>query len=148
LLGQKKWSNADLEDLLYHRSGLLGVSGTSPDTRVLLADQSPAAAEAIDLFALRIAGEIGRMGATLGGIDTFVFTAGIGEHQADIRARVVKRLAWLGAELDLEANAANAFVISRDSSRIAIYVVATNEEQVIADEASAIIGQDRSMSDN
>jgi acetate kinase len=140
LWGQRKLSHADVEDMLYHKSGLLGVSGTSADTRVLLADQSPEAAEAIDLFTLRIAGEIGRMCATLGGIDTLVFTAGIGEHQPDIRAKVLKRLAWLGANIEPGANASNAFVISSDASRLATYVIATNEEQVIADEALENIG--------
>lgn len=140
LWGQRKLSHADVEDMLYHKSGLLGVSGTSADTRVLLADQSPEAAEAIDLFTLRIAGEIGRMCATLGGIDTLVFTAGIGEHQPDIRAKVLKRLAWLGANIEPGANASNAFVISGDGSRLATYVIATNEEQVIADEALENIG--------
>lgn len=141
LIGQKKMAYADVEDLLYHRSGLLGVSGTSADTRVLLADHSPEAAEAIDLFTLRIAGEIGRMASTLGGIDTLVFTAGIGEHQPDIRAKVVERLGWLGGRIDAAANAKNAFVISEADSRLAIHVVATNEEQVIADEALSIVGR-------
>ena len=141
LLGQKKLSYADVEDILYHRSGLLGISGTSADARVLLADSRPEASEAIDLFALRIAGEIGRICSTLGGLDMLVFTAGIGEHQPEIRAKIVERLAWLGAELNPAANADNAFGISGDSSRIAIHVIATNEEQVIADETLAIIGQ-------
>ncbi|QYA03515.1 acetate/propionate family kinase [Rhizobium sp. B21/90] len=141
LIGQKKMAYAEVEDLLYHRSGLLGVSGTSADTRALLADDRPEAAEAIDLFALRIAGEIGRMASTLGGVDTLVFTAGIGEHQAAIREKIVTRLAWLGAQIDASANAENVFVISKAESRIAIHVVATNEEQVIADEALSIIGR-------
>jgi acetate kinase len=141
LLGQKKLSYADVEDILYHRSGLLGISGTSADARVLLADSRPEASEAIDLFALRIAGEIGRICSTLGGLDMLVFTAGIGEHQPEIRAKIVERLAWLGADLNPAANADNAFGISGDSSRIAIHVIATNEEQVIADETLAIIGQ-------
>jgi acetate kinase len=141
LLAQKKLSIDQLEDMLYHRSGLLGVSGTSADTRALLADDRPEAAEAVELFTLRIAGEVGRMCATLDGIDSLVFTAGIGEHQPEIRARVAKRLAWLGAEIDPQANAENAFVISRPASRIGVYVLPTNEEQVIADEAMAIIGE-------
>jgi acetate kinase len=141
LIGQKKLPYAEVEDMLYHKSGLLGVSGTSADTRVLLADEGPEAAEAIALFVLRIAGEIGRMCATLGGIDTLVFTAGIGEHQPEIRAKIIQRLAWLGADMDPAANADNAVVISRDGSRVVTYVIATNEEQVIADETLAIIDQ-------
>lgn len=148
LIGQKNLSCAEVEDLLYHKSGLLGVSGTSADTRKLLTDQRPEAAEAIDLFTLRIAGEIGRMCATLGGIDRLVFTAGIGEHQPEIRAKIAKRLAWLGVDIDPAANANNALVISSDSSRVATHVIATNEEQVIADETLAILGEHSSTSDN
>jgi acetate kinase len=141
LIGQRKLRYDDVEDLLYHKSGLLGVSGVSADTRALLADKRPQSAEAIELFALRIAGEVGRMCATLGGLDTLVFTAGIGEHQPEIRGRVVDRLKWLGADIEPDANIANAFAIGRDGCRVATYVIATNEEQVIADEALAIIGR-------
>ena len=112
LAGQRKQSFKEIEDLLYHRSGLLGVSGISADTRDLLKDGRPEARQAIDLFTLRIAGEIGRMAATLGGLDAIVFTAGIGEHQPEIRAGVAKRLSWLGFAIDEKANAANDFTIS------------------------------------
>lgn len=128
-----------LEDFLYHQCGLAGVSGVSGDTRVLLKNDGPAAREAIDLFCLRIAGETARLAATLGGIDAFVFTAGIGENQAEIRARVVERLGWLGAEIDKTANAENRTVISTPLSRINVLVVPTDEEQVIAEEALALI---------
>lgn len=141
LLDQKKMSYAELEDMLYHKSGLLGVSGKSADTRALLKDDSPEAGEAIDLFVLRIAGEIGRMASTLGGIDTLVFTAGIGEHQPEIREKVLERLVWLGVDIDPDANADNAFRISTGESRVSAYVIATNEEQVIADEVLAILGR-------
>ncbi|PDT16425.1 acetate kinase [Rhizobium sp. J15] len=142
LAGEKKQSFREIEDLLYHRSGLLGVSGISADTRDLLKDGRPEAREAIDLFTLRIAGEIGRMAATLGGLDAIVFTAGVGEHQPEIRAGVAKRLSWLGLALDEKANAANGFAISTRGSRIAVHVIATNEEQVIADEALSILRGD------
>ncbi|MGO6985713.1 acetate/propionate family kinase [Rhizobium leguminosarum] len=139
LAGQRKQSFEEIEDLLYHRCGLLGVSGISADTRGLLKDGRPEARQAIDLFTLRIAGEIGRMGATLGGLDAIVFTAGIGEHQPAIRAGVAKRLSWLGLAIDEKANAANDFTISTRESRIAAHVVATDEEQIIAEEALSVL---------
>ncbi|MFS2176593.1 acetate/propionate family kinase [Rhizobium pisi] len=142
LAGEKKQSFREIEDLLYHRSGLLGVSGISADTRELLKDERPEARQAIDLLTLRIAGEIGRMTATLGGLDAVIFTAGIGEYQPEIRAGVAKRLSWLGLAIDEKANAANDFTISTGESRIATHVIATNEEQVIADEALSILRGD------
>ncbi|RUM09134.1 acetate/propionate family kinase [Rhizobium chutanense] len=142
LAGERKQSFEEIEDLLYHRSGLLGISGISADTRELLKDERPAAREAIDLLTLRIAGEIGRMAATLNGVDTVVFTAGIGEHQPEIRTGVAKRLSWLGLAIDEKANAANDFTISTGESRIAAHVIATDEEQVIADEALSILRGD------
>ncbi|MEZ2132812.1 MULTISPECIES: acetate/propionate family kinase [unclassified Sinorhizobium] len=139
LLMQKHRPLHDVEDMLYHRSGLLGVSGISADTRDLLKDARPEAREAIDLFTLRIAGEIARLAATLGGLDAVVFTAGIGEHQPEIRAAVCHRLEWLGLTIDAAANAANAATISTSVSRIAAFVIPTDEEQVIADEAKSIL---------
>ncbi|WP_017968070.1 acetate/propionate family kinase [Rhizobium leguminosarum] len=140
LAGERKQSFAEIEDLLYHNAGLLGVSGISADTRDLLKDGRPQAHQAIDLFTLRIAGEIGRMAATLNGLDAVVFTAGIGEHQPKIRAGVAKRLVWLGLTIDEKANAANGFIISARESRIAAHVIATDEEQIIADEALTVFG--------
>lgn len=128
-----------LEQFLYHECGLLGVSGVSGDTRVLLEDHRPEAAEALDLFCLRIAGEIGRLCSTLGGLDAIVFTAGIGENQPEIRSRVAQRLKWLGVELDEKANAANATAIGSMAARIEILVIPTDEEQVIADEAIFVL---------
>ncbi|NNH62386.1 acetate/propionate family kinase [Rhizobium laguerreae] len=140
LARERKQSFAEIEDLLYHHAGLLGVSGISADTRDLLKDGRPEAHQAIDLFTLRIAGEIGRMAATLNGLDAVVFTAGIGEHQPEIRAGVAKRLVWLGLTIDEKANAANGFTISARESRIAAHVIATDEEQIIADEALTVFG--------
>lgn len=138
LLGPAGYTLADVEDTLYHRCGLLGVSGISADSRELLASDRPEAREAIDLFALRIAGEIARLAATLGGLDGIVFTAGIGENQPQIRAVVAARLGWLGLALDSAANEANAYAISAGTSRIGAFVIPTDEEQVIADEALSL----------
>lgn len=141
LLGPLDQKLAEVEDTLYHRSGLLGVSGISADSRELLTSDRPEAREAIALFTFRIAGEMCRLAATLGGVDALVFTAGIGEHQPPIRAGICDRLAWLGLELDPAANATDAETISTHSSRIAAYVIPTNEEQVIADEAFSILNE-------
>ncbi len=129
---------AEMEELLYHRSGLLGVSGISADSRVLLQSEQPEAMEALALSTFRIAGEIARLGTTLGGLDTLVFTAGIGEHQPAIRSAVCERLAWLGVVLDETANRDNAPTISAPSSRVAVLVLPTDEEQVIATEALSV----------
>lgn len=93
-----------LSDLLYHRSGLFELSGISGDTRDLLECNTPQAREALEVFTLRIAGEIARLASTLGGLDSLIFTAGIGEHQPEIRALVCRRLSWLGIQLDTSAN--------------------------------------------
>ncbi len=126
---------ADLEDMLYHRSGLLGVSGISPDSRDLLASEAPEAKEALELFTLRIAGEAARLAATMGGLDAMVFTAGVGEHQPAIRADICSRLMWLGIDLDPAANATNHAIITSAASRIPVIIIPTDEEQVIASEA-------------
>jgi len=130
----------EIEDLLYHRSGLLGVSGISADSRELLESDEGQAKEAIELFTFRIAGEIARLGTTLGGLDTLVFTAGIGEHQPAIRADICTRLMWLGIDLDPEANAGIRPVISSPASRLTVLVLPTDEEQVIATDALRIAG--------
>jgi acetate kinase len=129
----------DIEDMLYRRSGLLGVSGLSDDIRVLLASDEPHAREAVELFVYRIAIEAGGMAAALGGVDGLVFTAGIGEHSATIRAMVCERLAWLGLDLDAGANAAGAERISTPHSKIDARVIATDEEVVIARHTRAVI---------
>ena len=98
-----------LEQLLYHQSGLLGVSGISNDMRTLLASDDPHAQEAIELFVYRVGREIGSLAAALGGLDALVFTGGIGEHSAVIRAKVCHQAAWLGLELDDSANEADSY---------------------------------------
>lgn len=141
LLNQQNMSADEVTDMLYHRSGLFGVSGISGDCRDLLASDAPEAKQAIDLFITRIAGEITRQATSLGGLDAIIFTAGIGEHQPEIRALIARKLQWLGVELDDVANNNNAFCISTQSSKIAAFMLATDEERVIAAETLAILNQ-------
>ena len=121
-----------IEKLIYQQSGMLGVSGVSSDMRVLLESKDPRAKVAVDLFVYRIGRELGSLAAALGGIDALVFTAGIGEHAAPIRSRVCRQAAWLGVELDAQANAGHGPRISSAASRVAAWVVPTNEELMIA----------------
>lgn len=137
-LGPLGKSVEEVEDMLYYKSGLLGVSGVSGDIRELVNDGGDQAREAIDLFTLRVAGEIGRLASTLGGLDALVFTAGIGENQPLVRERIAERLLWLGVELDAAANDRNALRISSDASRIAVHVIPTDEEQMIAEECLSV----------
>jgi acetate kinase len=128
-----------LEKLLYHESGLLGVSGISSDMRALLASGDAHAAEAVDLFVYRIVRELGSLAAALGGLDALVFTAGIGENAPLIRARVCRAAAWLGIELDESANARGASCISRAGSPASAWVLPTNEELMIALHTRAVL---------
>ncbi len=123
---------AALTRLLYKESGLLGVSGLSADMAALLASPAPEAQEAVALFNHRVVREVGALTAVLGGLDALVFTAGIGEHAAPVRAAVVQALGWLGLQLDAEANARHATVISPPGSRVSVLVVPTNEEAMLA----------------
>lgn len=132
LMEQKKMDAAALTKLLYKESGLLGVSGISQDMRVLLESDALEAREAVDLFCYRIAIEIGALAAAAQGLDALVFTGGIGEHAAHIRAQVVQRAAWLSLELDERSNNEHARRIDSPNSRVAIAVVPTNEERMIA----------------
>jgi len=120
-----------IEDMLYRRSGLLGVSGITDEMQVLLASDDPAAREAVDLYVFRIVREIGALAASMGGLDGVVFTAGVGEHAPAIRQRVCARLDWLGASLDAAANERGGR-ISDAASRLALWAAPTDEEQVIA----------------
>ncbi|TWA86611.1 acetate kinase [Azospirillum brasilense] len=132
LMRQKGMGADAIEKLLYNKSGLLGVSGLSNDMRALLDSEDPHAEEAVELFCFRIAKETGALAASMGGIDALVFTAGIGERSAPVRARVGDKLAWLGVVLDPAANEANGPLISAPTSRIPVYVIPTDEEQMIA----------------
>ena len=131
---------AGIEDLIYRRSGLLGVSGVSSDMRAVQASATPNARIAIELFIFRIAREAGALVSTLGGLDGLVFTAGIGENDAEVRAGVCERLAWLGVELDPATNAANAPVVSTPKSAVTVRVIPTDEERMIALHTSATLG--------
>jgi acetate kinase len=124
--------SAMIEDLVYRKSGLLGVSGVSADMRQLRASTDPAAAEAIALFVYRVAREIGSLAAALEGVDTVVFTGGIGENDVAARSEIAGACGWLGLELDPEANRGGAGRISAAGSRVAAWVVPTNEELMIA----------------
>lgn len=121
----------EIEDLLYRRCGLLGMSGISSDFRDLLASEAPEAREAIAIFVHRAARGIGALAATLGGLDGIVFTAGVGENAAPIRAAILERCAWLGVALDPAANAANGPCLTRPDSRVAAHVIATDENLMI-----------------
>ena len=121
-----------IESVLYRESGLLGVSKVSSDMRELLESSNPQAKVAIDLFVYRINRELGSLAAALGGLDAIVFTAGIGERAIAIRDAVCRQAAWLGVELDEWANTAHGPRINTASSRVAAWVIATNEELMIA----------------
>jgi acetate kinase len=132
LFQQKSMTATEVQDLLYRDCGLLGLSGVSNDARELLSSSDQQARFALDHFVYRVGLHAGMLAAALGGLDAFVFTAGIGENSLEMRARIAEKLRWLGAVLDPAANAAGGPLISTRDSRIAIYVIPTDEELVIA----------------
>ena len=131
--------SAAIENLIYRQSGLLGVSGISSDVRVLRASPDPAAKEAIALFVYRIVRELGSLVAALGGIDGLVFSAGIGEHDAATRVEVVENSRWMGATLDPARNEKSEGLISADNSAVAVWVIPTDEERLIARHTAAAL---------
>ena len=133
-------SAKDVESLLYKKSGLLGISGVSNDMRDLLASAEPAAKLAVDYFVYRATKEIGAFAAVLGGVDGLVFTAGIGERSTEIRQRICAASAWLGVELDENANAKNGPRITTARSRVSAWVIPTNEELMIARHTGRLLG--------
>jgi acetate kinase len=139
LMDQRGMDARAIEDLIYNRSGLLGISGISSDMRTLLASDEPRAKLAVDLFLYRIRREMGSLAAALGGLDAVVFTAGIGENAAAIRERACRDAAWLGVELDVAANASGGPRLSTTSSRVAAWVIPTNEELMIARHTRALL---------
>jgi len=132
LLQEKGMDPHQVQDLLYKRSGLLGMSALSNDMRALLASHDPRAREAVDYFIYRIGRELGALTAVLGGLDGLVFTAGIGENAAEVRAQVCRSAHWLGVELDEAANQHHGPRISRPNSRVSVWVVPTDEDRMIA----------------
>ncbi len=143
LIQSRGYGAKEVERFLYHDGGLKGLSGVSNDMRDLEASKAPGAKLAIEYFVYRIARETGALAAAMGGIDGLVFTAGIGEHSAPVRAAVAERLGWLGAELDPDANAAHAQVISTAGSRLKVMVVPTDEELMIARHTLRAVGAAR-----
>jgi acetate kinase len=130
-----------VRELLYNKSGLLGVSGLSSDMRELLASDDPRAKLAIDLYVYRIGRELGSLAAALGGLDAIVFTAGIGENAVLVRERVCRDAAWLGVELDARANANAGPRISTAGSRTSAWIIPTNEEFMIARHTLRVLGR-------
>lgn len=144
LMDQRGLNARQIEHLLYSESGLLGVSGLSSDMRTLLASDSSGAQEAVALYVYRIGRELGSLAAALGGLDAIVFTAGIGEHAAPIREQVCRQAAWLGVDLDESANLqtvadGHALRISKPDSRVAAWVIPTNEELMIARHTARLV---------
>lgn len=144
MMESEKLTAREISDILYKKSGLLGISGLSNDMRTLELADTPEAREAIDYFVFRIRRELGGLTASLGGIDALVFCGGIGENSRNIRQRVCEGMTWLGVELDHARNAENAYVISTMLSRVRVLVVPTNEELVIARAAKSLL-QDASQ---
>lgn len=138
---QRGMTANDVSQLLHHQSGLLGMSGISSDMRTLLRSDDAAAAEAVEFFCYRVSRELGSLAAALGGLDAVVFTAGIGEHAAAVRASICRASTWLGLELDSVANQANAPCISAAGSKVSAWVIPTNEQQVIARHTAALLGE-------
>lgn len=135
LMSEKGMSAKEIEHLLYNDCGLKGLSGFSNDVRELLVSDDPRAKLALDYFTYRIALFAGMLASAIGGIDGFVFTAGIGENAPAIREAVARRLSWLGVELSAKANAKGELKISRKRSRVACFVIPTDEELTIAEHA-------------
>jgi acetate kinase len=139
LLDEKKLTPAQLAELLYKQSGLLGLSGVGSDMRDLLTSSEPHAQEAVDYFVYRATWYTGALAAALGGLDALVFTAGIGQHASGIRERICRGLAWLGLELDDQANAAHRTRITTPGSKVSAWVVPTDEERMIALHVAALL---------
>jgi acetate kinase len=133
-------SAKQVEEILYKKSGLLGISGISNDMRDLLGSNEPRARLAVDYFVYRAAKEIGALAAVLGGVDGLVFTAGIGENSAEIRRRICESSSWLGLELDAAANSGKGPRISQPGSKVSAWVIPTNEELMIARHTWRLLG--------
>jgi acetate kinase len=141
LIAEKGMTAGEVQDLLYRECGLKALSGISNDVRELQDSPDPRAAFAIDYFVYRVGLHAAMLAGALGGIDAFVFTAGIGENSATLRARIADKLSWLGVTLDPAANEARETVISRRESRVPLYVIPTNEELMIARHSVALLSR-------
>jgi acetate kinase len=139
LIEERGMSPAEVSDVLYHRSGLLGLSGTTGDMRRLLETESTEARQAVDLFVYRAGREIGSLAAALGGLETLVFTAGIGEHAPLIRERIGAAAGWLGVRIDPDRNAAGGPLISAPGSTVDVLVLPTDEEVTVAREVNRLL---------
>jgi acetate kinase len=139
LMDELKMDARAIEKLIYHQSGLLGVSGISSDMRSLLESSEPRARFAVDLFTYRVGRELGSLAAAIRGLDGLVFTGGIGEHAPTIRERVCRNAGWLGVELDVEANRSGGPRISTASSSVSVWTIPTNEELMIARHTRRVI---------
>ena len=139
LLRRKLFDAASLEKMLYERAGLLGLSGISDDMRVLQESTDPRAVAAVEFFVYAMTKYAGAYAAVLGGLDAFVFTAGIGEHSAPVRAALCAKLAWLGVKLDKQANDLNGPRISTADSPVSVWVIPTDEELMIAQHTLALM---------
>jgi acetate kinase len=139
LVAEKGMNAAQVQDLLYRDCGLKGLSGISNDMRELQTSADPRAAFAVEYFVYRVGLHAGMLAAALGGLDAFVFTGGIGENSPTIRARIAEKLGWLAVTLDPDANSAQGPLISRRDARVAVYVIPTDEELMIARHTSATI---------
>ena len=146
LVTEEGMTTAEVQNLLYRECGLKGLSGRSNDVRELEASADPPAALALDHFVYRVGLHAGMMAAALGGVDAFVFTAGIGENSVKLRARIAEKLAWLGVSLDPAANMAHAQKISYPESRVGLYVIPTDEELMIARHTVDLISTHRENS--
>ncbi len=141
LIREKQMSAEQVQHLFYYESGLKGLSGVSNDVRELDVSASPRARFALDYFVYRVGLQAGLLAAALGGLDAFVFTAGIGENSTAMRKRIAQRLTWLGAEMDDSANEAGGLVISTLGSKVRLYVVPTDEELMIARHTLALLAE-------
>ncbi|MBR9884698.1 MAG: acetate/propionate family kinase [Oceanospirillales bacterium] len=139
LMHEHQMGLEQIEDLIYKQSGWLGVSGISSDMITLHQSESPAAQEAIDLFCYRAALELGRLSAALEGLEQLVFTGGVGENDADVRARILSRSRWLGIEFDTNANERHDRRIDTDGSAVSVRVIPTNEEAMIAQRVAELL---------
>ena len=148
LLQQHQLSPAAIEHLLYHESGLQGVSGISNDMRVLSTSSDPHAQEAVALFCYRAARELASLACTIDGLDGIVFTAGIGENSATIRAQICAHLSWLGVELDPIANQQHQTIISPAQCPITTLVIPTDEESIIVQSTLALLHDTKDTKEN